>query len=208
MPVFQPPQRPDEIAVEKLDVLGYRERGHLSHVGFAWEFAEVSRDNEVAVVDGRPVRRDHDKLPVHVIGRVRLGRRERMLMTSWLERHLRARLLVGDYIHVDHVDHVARDRNSGRIIGRRMSGALLVHECLRSCTDLTLVDLADLPMTERSRLSELWGERAIQMSAYRDELPGDGPWAILLPAHILHALARSNPRASALHPTSAQWDFT
>jgi hypothetical protein len=187
MPNFVPPQRPDEIAVEKLDVLGYRERGHLSHVGFAWEFADVSRDNEVAVVDGRPVRRDHDKLPVHVIGRVRLARRERMLMTTWLERHLRARLLVGDYIHVD---DVARDRSSGRVIGRRMSGAMLVHECLRS------------------RLSELWGERAIQMSVYRDELPGDGPWAVLLPAHILHALARSNPRVSALQPTPAQWDLT
>jgi hypothetical protein len=205
MPNFVPPQRPDEIAVEKLDVLGYRERGHLSHVGFAWEFADVSRDNEVAVVDGRPVRRDHDKLPVHVIGRVRLARRERMLMTTWLERHLRARLLVGDYIHVD---DVARDRSSGRVIGRRMSGAMLVHECLRSCTNMTLVDLAQLPMIERSRLSELWGERAIQMSVYRDELPGDGPWAVLLPAHILHALARSNPRASVLQPTPAQWDLT
>lgn len=205
MPTFQPPQRPDEIAVEKLDVLGYRERGHLSHVGFAWEFAEISRDNEVAVVDGRPVRRDHDKLPVHVIGRVRLGRRERMLMTSWLERHLRARLLVGDYVHID---DVARDRSSGRIIGRRTSGAMLVHECLRSCTGITLVDLAQLPMSDRDRLSELWGERAIQMSVYRDELPGEGPWAVLLPAHILHALARSNPRAPALQPTAAQWDLT
>jgi hypothetical protein len=204
MPNFVPPQRPDEIAVEKLDVLGYRERGHLSHVGFAWEFADVSRDNEVAVVDGRPVRRDHDKLPVHVIGRVRLARRERMLMTTWLERHLRARLLVGDYIHVD---DVARDRSSGRVIGRRLSGAMLVHECLRSCTNITLVDLAQLPTIERSRLTELWGERAIQMSVYRDELPGDGPWAVLLPAHILHALARSNPRASTLQPTAAQWDL-
>lgn len=204
MPTFQPPLRPDEIAVEKLDILGYRERGHLSHVGFAWEFAEVSRDNEVAVVDGRPVRRDHDKLPVHVIGRVRLARRERMLMTSWLERHLRVRLLAGDFIHID---DAARDCNSGRIIGRRTSGAMLVHECLRSCTDITLVDLAELPMIERSRLSELWGERAIQMSVYRDELPGDGPWAVLLPAHILHSLARSNPRVSALRPTAAQWDL-
>lgn len=205
MPTFQPPQRPDEIAVDKLDVIGYRERGHLSHVGFAWEFAEVSRDNEVAVVDGRAIRRDQEKLPVHVIGRVRLARRERMLMTSWLERHLRARLLVGDYIHVD---DVARDRSSGRIIGRRTSGAMVVHECLHSCADVTLVDLAELPKTERSRMTELWGERAIQMSAYRDELPGDGPWAVLLPAHIMHSLARSSPRASALQPTAAQWDLT
>jgi hypothetical protein len=73
---------------------------------------------------------------------------------------------------------------------------------------MTLVDLAELPTTERSRLTELWGERAIQMSVYRDELPGDGPWAVLLPAHILHSLARSNPRISALRPTPAQWDLT
>lgn len=205
MPTFAPPLRPDETAVEKLDVIGYRERGHLSHVGFAWESAEISRDNEVAVVDGRPVRRDHDKLPVHVIGRVRLTRRERMLMSSWLERYLRSRLLVGDYIHVD---DVARDRSSDRIIGRRTSGAMLVHECLSRCANLTLVNLAALPTTERSRLTELWGEKAIQMSAYRDELPGDGPWAVLLPAHILHALARSNPRSSALQPTATEWDFT
>jgi hypothetical protein len=204
MPTFVPPKRPDEIPVEKLDILGYRERGHLSHVGFAWEHAEVSRDNEVAVVDGRSIRRDHEKLPVHVIGRLRLGRRERMLMTTWLERYLRARLLAGDYIHVD---DVARDRDSDRIIGRRMSSAMLVHECLRACTQTTLVDLAELPKTERSRLTELWGERAIQMSAYRDELPGDGPWAVLLPAHIIHALARSNPRISALQPSAAQWDL-
>jgi hypothetical protein len=205
MPTFVPPLRPDEIAVEQLDVLGYRERGHLSHVGFAWEFAEVSHDNEVAVVDGRPIRREHDKLPVHIIGRLRIGRRERMLMITWLERYLRARLLAGDYIHVD---DVARDRNSGRVIGRRLSGPMLVHECLRSCTQTTLVDLAELPKTEHSRLVELWGERAIQMSAYRDELPGDGPWALLLPAHIIHALTRSNPRSAVLRPTAAQWDFT
>jgi hypothetical protein len=205
MPVFEPPRRPDEVSIEKLDILGYRERGHLSHVGFAWELTEASRDNEVAVIDGRPIRREHDKLPVHVISRIRLGRRERMLMTTWLERYLRARLLAGDYIHID---DAAIDRSSGRAIGRRMSGPLLVHECLRSCTSIALVELDALPKTERSRLIELWGERAIQMSEYRDELPNDGPWALLLPAHIFHALARSNPRESALRPTAAQWDFT
>jgi hypothetical protein len=84
----------------------------------------------------------------------------------------------------------------------------LVHECLRSCTGIVLVDLAALPLTERSRMSELWGERAIQMAVYRDELPGDGPWAVLLPAHVLASLARSNPRVSALQPTAAQWDLT
>src|SRR5689334_5810408 len=115
MPIIEPPVRPEEVSVEKLDILGYRERGHLSHVGFAWENSEVSRDNEVAVVDGRPVRREHDKLPVHVIGRVPLTRRERMLMATWLERYLRARLLAGDYIHID---DLARDRISTRAIGR------------------------------------------------------------------------------------------
>jgi hypothetical protein len=202
VPTIVPPLRPEEVSVDQLDIVGYRERGHLSHVGFAWEFAEVSRDNELAVVDGRPVRREHDKLPVHVIARIRINRRERMLILTWLERYLRGRLLAGDYIHVD---DVARDRNSGRMIGRRLSGAMLVHECLRSCTQTTLVDFADLPKTEHSRLVELWGERAIQI---RDELPGDGPWAVLLPAHVIHALARSNPRAATLRPTPAQWDFT
>jgi hypothetical protein len=204
VPTYVPPVRPDEIPVEQLDVLGFRERGHLSHVGFAWEFAEVSRENEVAVVDGRPFRRDRDKLPVHVIARMRMSRRERMLVTAWLERYMRARVLTGDFMHAD---DFARDQDTGRIIGRRLSGAMLVHECLRSCTQTTLVDLANLPKTEHSRLVELWGERATQISAYRDELPGDGPWALLLPAHVIHALARSNPRAAALRPTPAQWDF-
>lgn len=205
MQIIHAPQRPDEVSVEKLDILGYCERGHLSHVGFAWEFAEVSRDNEVAVVDGRPVRREHDKLPVHVIGRIRLGRRERMLMITWLERYLRARLLAGDFMHVD---DVWRDRTSGRVIGRRLSGPLLVHECLSNCTDHVLVELGDLPMTERSRLIELWGERAMQMSAYREDLSDDGPWALLLPAHIFHSLARGEGRHAPLRPSDDQWDFT
>ena len=204
MPTIEPPLRPDEVSVYKLDIVGFRERGHLSHVGFAWEFAEVSRDNEVSVVDGRPVRREHDKLPVHVIGRLQLSRRERMKIDSWLERYLRARLLAGDYIHVD---EYARDRSSSRAIGRRMSGAMLVHECLRQCTSVALVDLMKLPPTERHRVIELWGDKALQVSTYRDELNDEGPWALLLPAHLFHALARSNPRAGALRPTVGQWDF-
>jgi hypothetical protein len=204
MPTFEPPLRPDEVSVEKLDIIGYRERGHLSHVGFAWESAEVSRDNEVAVIDGRPFRREHDKLPVHVIGRVKLTRRERMVMVSWLERYQRARLLGGDHVHVD---ELARDSDSGRAIGRRTSGPMLVQQCLHSCANIVLVKLSDLPKTERGLLIELWGEKALQMSAYRDELPDEGPWALLLPAHIFHALAREQSRSPALKPAPDQWDF-
>lgn len=205
MPTFAPPIRPDEVAVEQLDIVGYRERGHLSHVGFAWAFADVSRDNEIAVVDARSVRREHDKLPVHVVGRVQLTRRERMLMVTWLERYLRVRLLAGDHVHVD---ELARDGVTGRAIGRRTSGPMLVHECLRSCANIVLVDLAELPLTERRTLIDLWGERSLQMSTYREELAGEGPWALLLPAHIFHALAREDSRPPTLRADADQWDFS
>jgi hypothetical protein len=204
MPTFEPPKRPDEVCVEKLDIIGYRERKHLSHVGFAWAFAEVSRDNEIAVVDARPIRREHDKLPVHVIGRVALNRRERMLMLSWLERYLRSRLLTGDHVHAD---ELVRDGRSSRVIARRTSGPMLVQQCLRSCTNIVLVDLGDLPMVERSRLIDLWGEKALQMSTFREELSDEGPWALLLPAHIFHALARGESRSPALRVTAGQWDY-
>jgi hypothetical protein len=204
MPTFEPPIRPDEIAVEPLDIIGFAERGRLSHIGFAWEAAEVSRDNEVAIVDARPVRRDSDKLPVHVIGRLRLSARERKLVATWLQRRLRARTLAGNFIRVSDGQ---RDIVSRRVVGHRDSCASLVHQCLHSCTGVELVKLDALPACERDRLVELWGERVVEMAVYHDELDGSGPWQVLLPAHILHALARAEPRLEPFEPAPRHWDY-
>jgi hypothetical protein len=205
MPSFTPPLRPDEIEVARLDVLGHRERGHLSHLGFAWDPARVSEGDEVAVIDARPIRRGSDKLPVHAIGRLSLSRREHMLVSTWLERRRRARTLAGDF--VTPIGRPRRDSITGRIIGREQSCAGLVFECLRSCARVELVELDTLPRSSRARLVELWGDKVVQLAEQRGELVGDEPWALLLPAHILHALARDDPRERPLRPTASQWDF-
>lgn len=205
MPTFTPPLRPDEVDVDPLDVLGQRERGHLSHLGFAWEPAQVSEGDEVTVIDARPIRRGGDKLAVHAIGRLALSRREHMLMTTWLERRRRARSLAGD--HVATIEGARRDPITGRIIGREQSCAGLVFECLRRCLGIELVALDALPRSARARLVEIWGDKVVQQAEHRGELVGDGPWPLLLPAHVLHALARDDPRGPAMQATALQWDF-
>lgn len=205
MPSLTPPQRPDELDIEQLDVLGQRERGHLSHIGFALAAAQVSDGDEVTVADARPIRRGGDKLAVHAIGRVSLTRREHMLITSWLERRGRARALSGDYITT--VSRARRDPITGRIISREQSCAGLVFECLRCCTRIELVDLDALPRSTHARLVAIWGDKVVQLAERRGELEGAEPWPALLPAHILHALARDDPRAQPLQPTALQWDF-
>lgn len=205
MPSFTPPLRPDELAVAALDVLGHRERGHLSHLGFAWSPAQVSEGDEVAVVDARPIRRGGDKLPVHAVGRLSLSRREHMLMTTWLERRRRARTLTGDYVAT--IAGARRDSVTGRIIAREQSCAGLVFECLRSCARTELVELDELPRSTRARLVAIWGDKVVHLAERRGEIVGSEPWAVLLPAHVLHALARDEPRARPLRPTAVQWDF-
>lgn len=204
MACLEPPPRPDEVRIDPLDVIGHRERGHLSHVGFSQVSAAVSRDNEVPVVDARPIRRGHEQLAVHAIGRLQLSKRERMLMSAWLHRQLRVRTLAGDFI--TRAD-AQRDPVSDRIIGRRYSSAQLVHECVRACTGVTLVDAEAVPTSTRERLVDIWGEHKIEVAARRGELDGEPPWTVLLPAHLFHALARDEPRASPLRPIPAQWDY-
>lgn len=203
MPIIDPPLRPDEISIEPLDLIGHRERGHLSHIGFAWEAGAFSRDNEVVVVDARPVRRAHDKLGLQLLARLRLTRRERMLMTTWLRRWQCARTLAGDHVCFD---APLRDGPSGRVIGLRHSCATLVDACLRGCAGIELVDRRALPASDRARLQQIFGERAVEMAAFRGELPGEGPWTVLLPGHLFNALAREQPRAAPLRVHADDWD--
>ncbi|PRQ02308.1 hypothetical protein ENSA5_24610 [Enhygromyxa salina] len=204
MPSLVPPRRPDEVPVERLDVLGHGARGPLSHVGFASANADVSHGDEVPVADARPVRRNNDTMAVHAIGQLQLSRVERMRMATWLERRARSRTLSGDFVGPAKAQ---RDPISGRIIARSHSCAGLVHECLLCCAGVELVDLDALPPTSRERLVEIWGEKAVQVAGLRDELVGEGPWEVLLPAHILHALARADPRVGPLRPSQDQWNY-
>ncbi|KIG12458.1 hypothetical protein DB30_01450 [Enhygromyxa salina] len=165
----------------------------------------VSEGDEITVADARPIRRGRDKLAVHAIGRLTLSRREQALIASWLERRKRSRALAGDFLAT--IARPRRDPVTGRIISREQSCAGLVFECLQTCLRIDLVDLEALPRSTRARLVALWGEKVVMHAEHRGELVGAEPWPVLLPAHILHALATEDPRPHTLRASATHWDF-
>jgi hypothetical protein len=96
---------------------------------------------------------------------------------------------------------------NGTCIGRRFSCAGFVERCYAEGAGISLIaSEATLPEVDLQALVDIW-PMAQSPARGRFGLTGDGPWRVLLPAYLLHALGREQPR-SAFVPQLAHRMFT
>ncbi len=83
-----------------------------------------------------------------------------------------------------------KDPATGRTIGRRFSCAGLVQACYEEALKVLLVvPTDDLPEVKRDVLELVWS-RAVVARGWRYGLEGPGPWKVLLPSYLFHALSK------------------
>lgn len=86
------------------------------------------------------------------------------------------------------VPSVVRDDTTGRSIVTRYSCAGFVAEAYREGAGVPLlVEDQALPEVHRELLERVWGAREVRLGS-RFGLGGAGPWRVLLPGYLLHAM--------------------
>jgi len=86
-----------------------------------------------------------------------------------------------------------RDEDTGQIIAWEFSCAGFVAAAYEHGAAIRLVDQEQLPPLSYAQASHIWAhsnERVFARFAARFGLSGPGPWPVLLPGHLIHALAR------------------
>jgi hypothetical protein len=85
---------------------------------------------------------------------------------------------------------VVADKVTGRTIGRKFSCAGFVQACFDESIQIRLIVPTDeLPDVSRDVLLCVWEERYLSI-ARRYGLRGPGPWKVLLPSYLFHALSK------------------
>jgi hypothetical protein len=136
---------------------------------------------------------------VHVAGIVDLDADDLEGIRTWLaevEKEDRPYGMTGtprQYIVKPHVEW-ARASETGRPLYRKFSCAGFVLECYRAA-GVQLVSLPDdtLPEVDLQTVLQAYPAAAVEALRARIGIPGPGPWRILLPGYLFHALDRLTP---------------
>jgi len=193
-------------SVSKFDCVGEdsadeNARGFVRHVGlFADDRENVSSGDVVNVAHMGPPLENPGRMPVHVAGSAALtsdemGRVERFLAELELERDaqkIRSTWAVAEYVVRPHVRDAVSKRGRKRF--RRFSCAGLVIEAYKDAgLNFIETDEAKLPNVDLDRILETYPElegRSRPLLS-RLGLEGEGPWPVVLPGYVFHALDRS-----------------
>jgi hypothetical protein len=92
---------------------------------------------------------------------------------------------------------------NGTILYYRFSCVGLVQHCYERALGTPLVDEASLPLVPLSELIAIWPIASNERLRAALGLPGAGPWDVLLPGYVFHAVAQAGPRPFRL-PFRAQ----
>lgn len=180
------------------------------HVGLLSEDALLTAPHESTVHHMGPPLELPGTIATHVAGWLDdLSDDERIALDDWIAemRRLVATGFLqgyGAYIAMPSVEY---DLATGRTVTRRLSCAGFVAEGYRAGIGVQLVVVdALLPPIDRALLERVWSPRHVRIGS-RYGLTGAGPWPVLLPGYLLHALRL--PRASLPYsPTAADAEFT
>ena len=192
--------------------------GDMKHVGMlSGDCRELLRDQEVFVFEmGPPLNLDDSarKMIAHAVGFLDVPTdgftdvQKRIAL--WLAE-IRTRGVRCDY-RVLPATQSTIDSETRRAQYQSFSCAGFVATCYRDGAGVSLVvDEAGLPEVERALTEQIWGRQYMHCAkATRDKLmdrfglSGPGPWQVLLPGYLLHAL---NQARSALPYTPGQPDW-
>ena len=190
---------------KKFDVIGsYRGHG-VGHVGLLAADSRLEFEKEVEIYDmGPPLHvAPGSKDRPHVVGWLELSVDETEGIEEWLEE---MRTLVSNcrYIAFPSAEKKA-DQVTGRTIGWRFSCAGFVRQAYLEGGKIELTHgEGGLPKISLGEIQKIWNYP--RPSLARRGLEGDGPWAILLPGYLIHALAQSE-NGFPFRPNSFHADF-
>jgi hypothetical protein len=164
----------------------------VCHVGLLGNAQRVTAGSEVPVIDmGPPLNLGNGGAPLgqtaaHVIGWLEgMTREERDGIAEWI-----ADLRTGtmSFAYLAHPGHQF-DESNGRVTRMRFSCAGFAERCYALGARVLLIGSGDLPEVPLPILQGIWGRR-VESAAVRRRvgLQGDGPWRVLMPGYLLHAL--------------------
>ena len=144
-------------------------------------------------------------MDAHALGwLVDMADEEHKSVSGWLQRIKTSSVKI-DYLAFPAFETL-RDKANGRTIGRKFSCAGFVQCCFEEALQVSLVvSLEHLPNVDRNLLEEVWDARIVARGV-RYGLRGAGPWKVLLPSYIFHALNKT--RTELPHnPSAAEPNF-
>jgi hypothetical protein len=195
------------VDVLECDVIAERTSVHVSHVALALErHNAVPLGGEMHTIHMKPPLESDRSVAAHVVGRLDLSNAQKRDIHDWIDDQTKALAAVSKLRQYYLLRNDASDRSSARESRRRFSCATFIQDCFRESIEVELVNEAALPATDRETLVRIWSQRMVDLGRHYG-LEGEGPWPVLLPAHILHALDRDVPGESPYRPRDDDWDF-
>ena len=198
MPSLNITQEPTTLL--RYDVVGQRVEGQshfVKHVGLFDEDNQFLRMGDTAkVLHMKPPLKEGDEITVDVAGRVPLTNDERKIIETWHEKikDEYSKLLHEDQfiIHPPWKDQC--DLNTGSRRYRRYSCVgFVLYSHLRLDIPLLQIDEELLPKVYPETIEAAYGlVPGLLLSKFG--LEGNGPWRIVLPGYIMHALNRSTEK--------------
>jgi len=198
MPAINLDQGPQTLSL--YDVVGQRAEGQtyfVTHVGFHdADNQSIKSGGDVSAVHMRPPLEQGKTIKVHVAGHVPFTNDEIKEISGWIAE-------ITDEYHKEGIDPKRQyvihppwkdecDSNTGVRRYRRYSCAGFVFDGHRQ-VDIELMQIgADaLPNVERPTIISAYPyAEQYPMLLHKYGLEGDGPWKVVLPGYILHALNR------------------
>lgn len=127
-------------------------------------------------------------MKAHAVGWIdELSTEEYGRIEDWLNE-LKTTTIKIEYIGFPAAE-IETDKVTRRPIGRKFSCAGFVHSCFKEALGIELVAEEDLPEVGLDLLKRVWGP-IVETRRGQRHLRGPGPWRVLLPSYLFHALAR------------------
>jgi hypothetical protein len=173
-------------------VIGALKQRAVSHVGILATPGMVENGQVVFVFHmANPITRLQlpGTMDAHAVGWIEdLSAEEQCNIQDWLDELKTSSSQIRYYAYP--AAEIDRDKVTGRPIGRNFSCTGFVHSCFEEALRLTLVvSEAHLPEVGIDVLRQVWGE-LVERRGLR-YLRGPGPWRVLLPSYLFHALTKT-----------------
>ncbi|MCX7424172.1 MAG: hypothetical protein NTW96_00820 [Planctomycetia bacterium] len=208
--------KPDTPAAPVYAVVGtYPSTGHdgfVLHIALLAEETKLSYGQSAAVWHMRPPLESGEH-PVHVVGTTPLTLDDVESLHDWRNEVDKEpppdnpfrRYIVRPHSRSYHAPE------TNRKLYQRFSCVGYVIECYRSIdVDLVVTSEPDLPEVDSDTLEKVYPDLNRIGARMREVLgiPGNGPWPILMPGYVFHALAQATeetPRPPAYTPESTEY---
>jgi len=166
----------------------------VSHVGILEHAQPIASGDKVPVFHmANPLTKLElpGKMDAHALGwLIDLGEDAYKSIKEWVEE-LRSGGLQIKYLAFPSYE-IHKDPATGRVIRREFSCAGFVQACYEEALQIwLLVPTDELPDVARDTLELVW-ERALVARGRHYGLAGPGPWKVLLPSYLFHALSKDH----------------